>query len=77
MLKLLAIAATLVVLSDTTAHADDVFDGQPMTFVWASNGGNCEFCSWIAAQGIIEADTPTRLATFLHSTVPAVTWMRA
>ena len=44
--------------------ASDAFD-KPMVFVVAASGGNCGDCEWIAAIGIIEADTPAKFEAFL------------
>jgi hypothetical protein len=37
-----------------------------MTFYQALTGGNCETCRWIAAEGVIEADTAERFVAFLE-----------
>ncbi len=37
----------------------------PMTFEYQGNGGNCNGCEWIAAQGEITAETPDVLRAFL------------
>lgn len=44
-----------------TAQAAD----KPMSFQLAGNGGNCDSCSWIAADGAITSDTPARFEAFL------------
>lgn len=37
-----------------------------MEFYEAANGGNCVTCVWIAAEGVIEADTAERFLAFLR-----------
>jgi hypothetical protein len=39
----------------------------PMTFVISSNGGNCDTCEWVAAQGEITVETPAMFSAFLKS----------
>lgn len=39
---------------------------EPMKFYRASTGGNCVTCSWIAAEGVIEADTHEHYLKFLE-----------
>lgn len=39
----------------------------PMEFELVSNGGNCNGCEWIAAQGDIVADTPNKLRAALSN----------
>ena len=36
-----------------------------MTFVLAGNGGNCNGCEWVAAQGDITDETPTAFQNFI------------
>jgi hypothetical protein len=38
---------------------------EPMSFRRMTSGGNCETCSWIAADGVIEIDTAQKLEAFL------------
>jgi len=38
---------------------------EPMTFIRAGNGGNCNGCEWIAAQGEITTETPDVFRDFL------------
>lgn len=38
---------------------------QEMTFRLAGNGGNCDECEWVAAQGEITAATPDAFAAFM------------
>ena len=38
-----------------------------MTFSLAGNGGNCNGCEWVAAQGEITADTPARFRKYLEN----------
>ena len=38
---------------------------KPMIFRSASNGGNCNGCSWIIAEGTIQADTPEEFQKFV------------
>ena len=40
---------------------------QPMTFIAARNGGNCDECIWVAATGIITRNTPAEFEEFLRS----------
>lgn len=46
---------------DASAGLDD-----PMEFYEAANGGNCVTCVWVAAEGVIEADTAERFLNFLR-----------
>lgn len=47
-----------------------------MTFELVGNGGNCQGCEWIAAEGTITQDTPDRFAAFHQDWgyCPAVTF---
>lgn len=38
---------------------------KPMEFRDAATGGNCQSCSWIAAQGVITGETPSAFEAFL------------
>jgi hypothetical protein len=38
---------------------------EPMSFYQATSGGNCSSCFWIAAEGVIEADSDKKLLQFL------------
>ncbi len=38
---------------------------EEMTFRLVSNGGNCNGCEWIAAEGVITTNTPGRLHAYL------------
>lgn len=39
--------------------------GEPMSFHLASSGGNCGGCEWIAAQGEITPETPTKFKKYI------------
>lgn len=59
---LFLIALSLLVLGQRGDAAID----DPMTFYQATTGGNCVSCRWIAAEGVIEANTAQRFLTFLE-----------
>jgi hypothetical protein len=64
------LTVALVGIFSQLAAAQQRFDASlarksPMTFHYASQGGNCDHCEWIAAQGTITADTPDSFKTFL------------
>ncbi len=51
-----------------SAAADERFSydaSKPMQFFHAGDGGNCNGCSWIAAEGTIQRDTPEVFRQFL------------
>jgi hypothetical protein len=39
---------------------------EPMSFAVHGNGGNCDSCAWIMAQGVITPETPTAFKTFIN-----------
>ena len=43
----------------------DIALNQPMTFAAVGNGGDCNGCEWVAAQGNIISDTPKQFFSFL------------
>lgn len=50
---------------------------EPMTFEWAGLGGNCgAHCHWIAAEGVIDVETPQRFAAFVAEEAPRGGWIR-
>ncbi len=52
------------------AAADEAFrqpDDAPMAFFEAFNGGNCNICEWIIADGVIEKGTASRFEKFLSN----------
>lgn len=62
------LASTLLVLLSAiaavgAAHAQTP---RPMTFESEGTGGNCAWCSWIAAKGEITADTAARFESFVR-----------
>ena len=57
-----AVALGLLLLSVSTVLLAD-----EMTFFLAGNGGNCNGCEWIAAQGEITENTPDRFRRYLDN----------
>lgn len=58
----ISVAAIVFLVFTFSASAQD----KPMTFKLVSNGGNCDGCEWIAAQGEIDSGTPDRLRRFIR-----------
>lgn len=57
-----------VLLGWHTARANPIFDydaSGPMIFRQGFNGGNCNGCEWIIAEGTIQPDTPQVFARFI------------
>ncbi|MEQ9326190.1 MAG: hypothetical protein RJQ21_02715 [Rhodospirillales bacterium] len=46
--------------------ASGVAFSQEMTFVQSGNGGNCNGCAWVAAQGEITSDTPDIFRKYIN-----------
>jgi hypothetical protein len=78
MMTMMRCAATSVFLVAWTSAGAPVAaeSDASMTFALASNGGNCNTCEWISAQGVITPDTPAAFEEFLEGYVvrsPTVT----
>ncbi|WP_456772718.1 hypothetical protein [Bradyrhizobium sp. USDA 4369] len=59
---------TIVALVPQVGVAEEVFSydaSKPMQFFRAGDTGNCNGCSWIAAEGTIQRDTPEVFRRFL------------
>ena len=64
----LAVLGLAAVLRPQPSAADEPFKydaSQPMQFFTAGDTGNCNGCSWIAAEGTIQRDTPEVFRRFL------------
>ncbi|MGJ5175096.1 hypothetical protein ACQR16_11020 [Bradyrhizobium oligotrophicum] len=61
-LVLTAAVAALPAAADETFNYDP---SEPMQFFSAGDGGNCNGCSWVAAEGTIQRDTPEVFRRFL------------
>ena len=62
--------AWLTLLQSFAANAQDRPSGrldpnEPMQFYSAGNGGNCSYCGWVAAVGVITQDTPDQFREFI------------
>jgi hypothetical protein len=58
-----------LLLASHAARANPIFDydpSGPMIFREGFNGGNCNGCEWIIAEGTIQPDTPQVFAKFLE-----------
>lgn len=55
--------AVIVILGSALAATSAL--GEPMQFRLATSGGNCGSCTWIAAEGEIQADSAERLEAYL------------
>lgn len=63
-LPIFAMALVVLALAAGQASAQ-----APMTFRQVSNGGNCNGCVWIVADGVITSDTPSAFRRFV-TTMP-------
>jgi len=70
--RILAISAALLFqavappsLGSTAAQVGAAANDAPMTFRYVSNGGNCNGCEWVAAEGVITQDTPADFRRFM------------
>ena len=59
-LPIFAMALLVLALATGQARAQ-----APMTFRLAGNGGNCDGCEWIVADGVITLDTPSTFRRFV------------
>lgn len=64
----LTLFGAIAALRPQPAAAEETFNydaSKPMQFFTAGDGGNCNGCSWIAAEGTIQRDTPEVFRRFL------------